>query len=57
VRRVAAALVAALALATVAGIALLWPGDVQTQLAEGLTVEREKAEVERVEERLWPGPP
>jgi uncharacterized membrane protein len=55
VRRVAAALVAALALATVAGIALLWPGDVQTQLAEGLTVEREKAEVERVEERLCAG--
>jgi uncharacterized membrane protein len=55
VRRVAAALLAALALATVAGIALLWPGDVETQLAEGLTVEREQAEVERVVERLCAG--
>ncbi len=54
-RRLAAALLTALALATVAGVALLWPGDVQTQLAKGLAVEREKAEVERVEERLCPG--
>ena len=54
-RGVAAAAVAALAVATVAGIALLWPGDVQTQLAQGLAVEREKAQVERVTERLCAG--
>ena len=54
-RGVAAAAVAALAVATVAGIALLWPGDVQTQLAQGLAVEREKAKVERVTERLCAG--
>ena len=48
-------LVAMLALATLAGIVALWPGDVQSRLAEGLTVDREKAEVELVEERLCAG--
>jgi uncharacterized membrane protein len=39
-----------LAVATVAGMAVLWPGDVQPQLDEGLIAESERAEVERVEE-------
>ena len=48
-------MLAALAVATVAGIALLWPGEVQTQIAQGLAVDRERAEVVRVEERLCAG--
>jgi uncharacterized membrane protein len=39
-----------LAIATAAGMAILWPGDTPLQLSEGLLVESERAEVERVEE-------
>jgi uncharacterized membrane protein len=46
---------AALALATVLALAILWPGDVESQLAEGVTVESETGEVERVEEITCPG--
>ena len=42
--------VVALAIATAAAMAVLWPGDAQPQLSEGLLVESERAEVERIEE-------
>jgi uncharacterized membrane protein len=39
-----------LALVTAGAIAVMWPGDVQPQLDEGLLAESERAEVERIEE-------
>ena len=39
-----------LSVATAAAMAVLWPGDVQPQLDEGLVAESERAEVERIEE-------
>jgi uncharacterized membrane protein len=39
-----------LSLATAAAMAVLWPGDVQPRLDEGLVAESERAEVERIEE-------
>jgi uncharacterized membrane protein len=46
---------AALAAATVVGLILLWPGDVESQIAQGIAVESEKATVEKVEEGLCTG--
>jgi uncharacterized membrane protein len=45
----------ALAVVTVAGLALLWPGEVESQVAQGISVESEKAKVERVDERFCAG--
>jgi uncharacterized membrane protein len=39
-----------LGVATAIGMAVLWPGDVQPQLDEGLVAESERAEVERIVE-------
>jgi uncharacterized membrane protein len=44
------AAVVVLALATVAGLFALWPGDVDPRLGEGITSKSERAEVERIEE-------
>jgi uncharacterized membrane protein len=44
-----------LAIATAAGIVILWPGEVSTQLGGGVGVDAQKATVERVEETLCPG--
>jgi uncharacterized membrane protein len=44
-----------LAVATVAGLVVLWPGDVERDLATGLAVDSERAEVVRVEERTCAG--
>jgi uncharacterized membrane protein len=44
----------ALAVATIVGLIVLWPGDVETPLAEGFAVDTERAEVQRVEERRCP---
>jgi uncharacterized membrane protein len=52
--RLFTAVAGALALATVVGLVVLWPGDVETQLAEGFAVDTQRAEVQRVEERLCP---
>jgi uncharacterized membrane protein len=52
--RILTAVAAALAVATVVGLVVLWPGSVETQLAEGLAVDTQRAQVERVEERLCP---
>ena len=53
--RVFTALAGGLALATLAALVVLWPGDVRTPLAEGITVDSDRGEVERVEERTCPG--
>jgi len=44
------AAVIVLALATVAGLFALWPGDAGVQLGEGLAAPSDRAEVERIEE-------
>lgn len=46
---------AALALATVAGLILLWPGHVESQVAQGIAIESEQATVQKVEEGLCVG--
>jgi uncharacterized membrane protein len=46
---------AVLAVVTLAGLVLLWPGDVDTQVAQGVAVESERATVERVEEGTCAG--
>jgi uncharacterized membrane protein len=46
---------AGLAVATVAGLILLWPGHVESQVAQGISVESEKATVTKVEEGLCVG--
>ena len=46
---------AALAVATLAGLVLLWPGEVDSQIAQGIAVETESATVERVEEGACAG--
>jgi uncharacterized membrane protein len=48
------AVVAVLAVVTVAGLVVLWPGDVETTLAEGFAVDTQRGEVQRVEETLCP---
>jgi uncharacterized membrane protein len=52
--RLFTAVAAALALATAVGLVVLWPGDVETPLAEAFAVDTQRAEVRRVEERLCP---
>jgi uncharacterized membrane protein len=46
---------AALAVATVVGLVLLWPGDIESQVAQGIAVDTEKASVDRVEENICAG--
>jgi uncharacterized membrane protein len=46
---------AALAVATLGGLVLLWPGEVDSQIAQGIAVESETATVERVEEGACAG--
>jgi uncharacterized membrane protein len=46
---------AALALATVIGLILLWPAHVESQVAQGIAVDSEKAKVDGVEEGLCAG--
>jgi uncharacterized membrane protein len=46
---------AALAVATLAGLVLLWPGEVESQIAQGIAVETESATVERVEQAACAG--
>jgi uncharacterized membrane protein len=55
VTRLFTAVALALALATAAGIAVLWPGDPEAQIGEGIAVESESAEVTEVRETLCPG--
>jgi uncharacterized membrane protein len=46
---------AALAVATVAGLVLLWPGEIKSQVAQGISVESEAAKVESVKEGFCAG--
>lgn len=46
---------AALAVATLAGLVLLWPGSVESQVAQGIAVDTEKATIEKVEEGVCSG--
>jgi uncharacterized membrane protein len=46
---------AALALATVIGLVLLWPGEIESQVAQGISVESETAKVDSVEEGFCAG--
>ena len=54
--RVFAGLVVTIAIATVAGVVVLWPGDVDTTLSEGLTASTERAEVTSVSYAACPPP-
>jgi uncharacterized membrane protein len=55
VRRLFTAIAVSIALATVAGIVILWPGDADLRIGAGITVDTEDAEVVRVEEAACPG--
>jgi uncharacterized membrane protein len=55
VTRVFNAVAATLAALTLVGIVLLWPGHVESQLAQGVLVDSYKAEVEKVDEEICPG--
>jgi uncharacterized membrane protein len=55
VNRIFTAIAVALAVATAAGLAILWPGDAEVQVGAGLGVDTQRAEVLQVEERLCPG--
>jgi uncharacterized membrane protein len=55
VTRLFTGVVAVLAVATLAGLIVLWPGDVESGVAEGLLVDSERGTVERVEETVCPG--
>jgi uncharacterized membrane protein len=46
---------ALLAVATIAGLVVLWPGEVESGIAEGILVDSEQGTVERVEETVCPG--
>jgi uncharacterized membrane protein len=54
--RAFAGIAIAIAIATVVGVAALWPGEVDTQLSEGLTASSERAEVTRVSYAACPPP-
>jgi uncharacterized membrane protein len=55
VSRLFTAIAAVLALATAAGLAILWPGDPEAQIGAGIAVDTERAEVTEVEETICPG--
>jgi uncharacterized membrane protein len=55
VKRALTAVAVILAAGTVAGLAILWPGDPRTRVQGGLAVDSEKAEVVEVRETLCPG--
>ena len=48
--RAFAAVIGVLALATVAGLVALWPGEVGTKLGEGLAKKSDQAQIERIEQ-------
>jgi uncharacterized membrane protein len=55
VSRLFTAIVAVLAVATAAGLAILWPGDPEARIGAGIAVDTERAEVTEVEETVCPG--
>jgi uncharacterized membrane protein len=56
VRRALAGLLAIVALATAAGLVVLWPGETDARIGQGIAAKTERAAVERVDERRCPGP-
>ena len=54
--RAFAGVAALIAVATAVGLAVLWPGEADTQLSEGLTAPTERAEVESVSYSACPPP-
>jgi uncharacterized membrane protein len=54
--RAFAGIAIAIAIATVVGVAALWPGEVDTQLSDGLTASSERAKVTRVSYAACPPP-
>jgi uncharacterized membrane protein len=55
VKRALTAVAVILAVATAAGLAILWPGDPEARIGGGLTVESQNAEVVEVRETTCPG--
>jgi uncharacterized membrane protein len=55
VTRLFTGVAAVLAVATIVGLIVLWPGDVESGVAEGILVDSERGTVERVEETVCPG--
>jgi uncharacterized membrane protein len=55
VSRILTTIVALLALATAAGLAILWPGDPEARIGADIAVDTERAEVTEVEETICPG--
>jgi len=55
VKRALTAVAVILAAGTVAGLAILWPGDSKTRLEGGLVVDTQEAEVAEVTETTCPG--
>jgi uncharacterized membrane protein len=53
-KRALSAVAVALALATAAGLAILWPGDTETRLAADVSADTQKAEVVEVRESICP---
>ena len=54
-KRLFTQIVAVLGAATLVGLVVLWPGEAESQLAQGLAIDSEKATVERVEEGFCAG--
>jgi uncharacterized membrane protein len=55
VTRLFTAIAVLLAVATAAGLAILWPGDPEARIGAGIAVDSERAEVVEVEEMICPG--
>jgi uncharacterized membrane protein len=55
VSRLFTGVAAVLAAATIVGLIVLWPGEVESGVAEGILVDSERGTVERVEETVCPG--
>jgi uncharacterized membrane protein len=55
VNRLFTAIAVLLAVGTVAGLAILWPGDPEARIGAGLAVDTERGEVVEVRERVCPG--
>ncbi|MGH2742158.1 MAG: YibE/F family protein, partial [Thermoleophilaceae bacterium] len=53
--RILTAIAVVLAVATAAGLAILWPGNTEARIGAGLAVDTERAEVVEVEETICPG--
>jgi uncharacterized membrane protein len=53
--RVFTLVAAVIAVATVVGLAVLWPGHVESRIARGITTDNERAHVDSVQERLCAG--